>query len=172
MTQSDYKIISYDDLYQKYENSKLLLRELTTAFQGSFESLKAVITLHASEQNNEFVVALSSALEQSGTSIGALLTDTDLFRPTRLEMQISEFQNEKSKGLEMVKNLQVNIESLKEEKRNWLLQKQKGQKLIEEYKMQLDALQNGKTMTKEEEEVAAVTTHVDHERNPHLMQQK
>ena len=148
MTQelSEYKVLSYDDLFTRYENNKILLKDLAASFQGSFEQLKSVISEHQNDTNAPFISALSSVLEQTRESIGALLSDPGTFKPTRLERQISEFQSEKSKGLELVKSLQLSIESLKEEKRNWLLQKQKGQKLIEEYERQLKAIQNGQTI--------------------------
>merc|ERR1712228_759868 len=143
---SEYKVLSYDDLFGRYENGKLLLRELTTSFQGSFESLKSVITQHSNDENQPFISALSSVLETTRTSIGSLLADPDLFKPTRLAHQISEYQSEKSEGMDMMRNLQSKIDSLNEEKRNWLLQKQKGQKLIEQYKLQLDAVSNSNTL--------------------------
>merc|ERR550539_1064790 len=121
---SEYKVLSYDDLFSRYENGKLLLRELSSSFRTSFDSIKAVVAEHSNNDNSAFVSALSTVLESTQKSIGPLLNDPSSFKPTRLENQISEFHAEKSKGLDMIRGLQQTIESLKEEKRNWLLQKQ------------------------------------------------
>ncbi len=137
--------ITYDDLYQRYENSKHLLKEITTVFNGSFQNVQNVVQQYQNESNLTFIGELSSVLQTTRSELETLFkqtTDPGLFEATKLEQQLLSYQQEKKQGLEMVKGLQSTIESLQEEKRNWQIREQKGKKLIEQYQVQLDNTNN------------------------------
>ena len=135
---------SYDSAYQKYENAKGLVHQITDTINTGFKNVQTIITKYQSSVPKELITELSTEVNNTKILLKDLFSqDPGLFEPTQLEQQLDAYESEKQKGYQLVKNLQSQIESLQTEKQNWQLREQKGIKTMEEYKRQLAQYKNG-----------------------------
>lgn len=135
---------SYDSAYQKYENAKGLVHQITDTINTGFKNVQNIMTKYQSSVPRELITELSTEVNNTKTILKDLFSqDPGLFEPTQLEQQLDAYESEKQKGYQLVKNLQSQIESLQTEKQNWQLREQKGIKTMEEYKRQLAQYKNG-----------------------------
>lgn len=147
--------ISRDELFQKYENAKDLIKSITDAFEVSFQDLHSALQIHGDDQHRQLKEELLALLHAAKTKLEPLLTtahseDPGLFSPTTLQQQIKAFETQKADGIALVNKqkqqistLQSTIETLKQEKKDWGIREAKGTQLIDSLKAKVEQLQNG-----------------------------
>lgn len=134
--------ISYDELFNRYENLKTLLHETTKQIDASFQNVTKIITDHTTNKQNDFLNAISVEIGEFRNQIQTLFSkatvnDMDLYHPTRLEQKLQKFEIERIAGYQRVDDMQKHIRDMEEEKRRTQIELNKNAKLINEYQYQL-----------------------------------
>ena len=84
--------LSYDVLFDRYENAKQLIADISDAFAVSFDSLQSSLHKYGDDSNREFTEELSSLLRTAKSNLEPLFAhkeDPGLFTPTKLQQQMN-----------------------------------------------------------------------------------